>query len=57
MKRLDVTIQSFLWGSQAQGKESEIVAAIEAQRCNLSAVPWDYKVSLIRSYSLYFSFI
>ena len=45
MQRLDVTIQSFLWGNQAKGKESEIIAAIEAQRQNLSAVPYDYTVS------------
>ena len=36
MKRLDVTIQSFLWGEAAQGKEGEIVAAIKAQRDNLT---------------------
>jgi len=35
MKRLDVTIQSFLWGEKAHGKEGEIVAAIKAQRVNL----------------------
>ncbi len=45
MQRLDVTIQSFLWGNQAQGKESEIVAAIEAQRRNLSALPHKFEVS------------
>ena len=36
MQRLDVTIQSFLWGEKAQGKEGEIVAAIKAQRDNLT---------------------
>lgn len=46
MKRLDVTIQSFLWGNQVQGKESEIVAAIEAQRQNLSAEPTAYTVRI-----------
>ena len=42
IKRLDVTIQSFLWGEQAQGKEGEIVAAIQAQRKHLSAEPTRY---------------
>jgi hypothetical protein len=42
MKRLDVTIQSFLWGEQAQGKEGEIVAAIQAQRKHLQAEPTRY---------------
>ena len=36
MTRRDVTIQSFLWGEAAQGKEGEIVAAIKAQRDNLT---------------------
>ena len=36
MKRLDVTIESFLWGDKAQGKEGEIVAAIKEQRNHLS---------------------
>jgi uncharacterized membrane protein YgcG len=44
MKRLDVTIESFLWGEKAQGKEGEIVAAIKAQRDNLSEVPTKYSV-------------
>ena len=42
MKRLDVTIQSFLWGEQAQGKEGEIVAAIQAQRKHLQEEPMHY---------------
>ena len=42
IKRLDVTIQSFLWGEQAQGKEGEIVAAIQAQRKHLQAEPTRY---------------
>jgi hypothetical protein len=35
MKRLDVTIESFLWGDKAQGREGEIVAAIKGQRQRL----------------------
>lgn len=42
LKRLDVTIKSFLWGEKAQGKEGEIVAAIQAQRANLSEEPIRY---------------
>lgn len=45
IKRLDVTIQSFLWGEQAQGKEGEIVAAIQAQRKHLQAEPTRYSYS------------
>jgi protein FAM98B len=44
MKRLDVTIQSFLWGEAAQGKEGEIVAAIQAHRRHLSEEPHHYTV-------------
>ena len=44
MKRLDVTIQSFLWGEKGQGKEGEIVAAIRAQREYLSEIPIRYNV-------------
>lgn len=45
MKRLDVTIQSFLWGEKAIGKEGEIVAAIQAQRQHLRDSPTQYSVS------------
>jgi Protein of unknown function (DUF2465) len=45
IKRLDVTIQSFLWGEQASGKEGEIVAAIQAQQSHLSEEPTRYTVS------------
>jgi hypothetical protein len=44
MKRLDVTIQSFLWGEKAQGKEGEIAAAIRAQRAFLSDSPPKFTV-------------
>ena len=44
MKRLDVTIQSFLWGEQAQGKEGEIVAAIQAQRKHLQEETMHYSL-------------
>ena len=42
LKRLDVTIQSFLWGEKAQGKENEIAAAINAQRKYLIEEPSKY---------------
>jgi len=44
MTRLDVTIQSFLWGERSHGKEGEIVAAIQAQRQHLTEVPPRYTV-------------
>ena len=44
MKRLDVTIQSFLYGEKGQGKEGEIAAAIKAQRLFLSEIPTRYSV-------------
>jgi hypothetical protein len=47
MKRLDVTIQSFLWGEKAQGKEGEIAAAIRAQRAYLSEEPTKYTVNIL----------
>lgn len=46
LKRLDVTIQSFLWGASVQGKEDEILAVINAQRQHLTEVPSVYTVSL-----------
>ena len=45
LKRLDVTIKSFLWGDKAQGKEGEIVAAIKAQRENIAEAPTRYTLA------------
>jgi hypothetical protein len=45
MKRLDVTIKSFLWGEKAQGNEGLICAAIKAKRDHLSEVPVKYTIS------------
>lgn len=45
LKRLDVTIQSFLWGEKAMGVEGEIVAAIQQQRSALSPEVAPYTVS------------
>ena len=42
-KRLDVTIDSFLWGEAAQGKEGEIVAAIKQHRSHLVESAHFYK--------------
>lgn len=39
LKRCDVTIQSFLWGDAARGREHEITQAIRAIRAALSAQP------------------
>lgn len=44
LKRLDVTIQSFLWGEKAVGKEGEIVAAIQEQRSTLTEQPKAYSI-------------
>lgn len=44
LKRLDVTIQSFLWGASVQGKEDEILAVINAQRKYLTETPTHYKI-------------
>jgi hypothetical protein len=45
LMRLDVTIQSFLWGASVQGKEDEVLAVINAQRQHLTEVPALYSVS------------
>ena len=42
-QRLDVTIDSFLWGEAAQGKEGEIVAAIKQHRGHLTEAAHFYK--------------
>lgn len=42
LKRLDVTIETFLWGEKAQGREGEIVAAIKGQRSHLVEEPLIY---------------
>ena len=44
LKRLDVTIQSFLWGTSVKGKEDEILAVINAQRQHLTEIPTHYTV-------------
>ncbi len=44
LTRLDVTIQTFLWGERSQGKEGEIVAAIQAQRKHLTEQPHRYSL-------------
>lgn len=44
LKRLDVTIESFLWGEKAQGREGEIVAAIKGQRQRLVEEPARYVI-------------
>lgn len=49
LKRADVTLQGFLWGENVAGKEGEIVAAIQAQRKQLSEQPFKYSVDDIFS--------
>jgi hypothetical protein len=45
MKRLDVTIESFLCAKKAEGKEGDLVTIIKAQRDHLSKVPIKYTVN------------
>lgn len=44
LKRLDVTIQSFLWGASVQDKQDEVLAVIDAQRQYLTEAPATYSV-------------
>ncbi len=44
LKRLDVTMQSFAWSKQVQGKEEEVLAAISAQRSEFKDEPVPYTV-------------
>lgn len=56
LKRFDVTIRSFLWGEKGQGKEGEIVAAIRAQRDQLSEEPTKYTVIIFDVFSFFLIF-
>lgn len=49
MKRLEVTIQSFLWSEKASCKEDEIQSAVKAQQIHLTESPKYYKVELYGS--------
>ena len=44
LKRLDVTLQSFLWADRAVGREGEIAAAIQSQRSTLSETPKSFSM-------------
>jgi hypothetical protein len=44
LKRMDVTIQSFLWSEQVQGREDEILSTIKAQRESIVEEPSRYTV-------------
>ena len=39
LKRLDVTVESFLWSAKAQGREAEIKGAIAGRRRALAPTP------------------
>lgn len=39
LKRLDVTVQSFLWSARAQGREADILASVGARRRALAPLP------------------
>ena len=39
LKRLDVTVESFLWSAKAQGREAEIQGAIAGRRRALAPTP------------------
>lgn len=49
LKRLDVTLESFMWGAETLGNEGEIVAAIHAQRQHLTEMPSKYTVCACNS--------
>lgn len=46
LTRVDVTVESFMWGENVIGREGEIVATIQTQRKELSEVPFKYTVSI-----------
>lgn len=46
-----MTIESFLCGKNAEGKEGDLVTIIKAQRDHLSKVPIKYTVSMTNFYS------
>lgn len=39
MKRMELTVESFLWSPKAEASEARIRAAVVAQRSHLRAVP------------------
>lgn len=45
LKRLDVTMQSFVWIEQAEGCENDVRAALDTQRKELVEAPLSYSVS------------
>jgi Protein of unknown function (DUF2465) len=45
LKRLDVTIQSFLWGDKVQSRKDEFLSAVQAHRALLTETPRRYDVS------------
>ena len=45
LKRVDVSLEGFLWGENVIGKEGEIVAAIQSQRQQLSEIPYRYSIN------------
>ena len=46
LTRVDVTIESFMWGENVIGREGEIVATIQTQRKELHEIPFKYTVSV-----------
>lgn len=44
IKRLDVTIQSFIWSDQVKGRKDEVLSAIKVQRENIVEEPTRYTV-------------
>jgi hypothetical protein len=43
-KRMDLTVESFLWSQKAAADEDRIRAAVAAQRQHLAAPPAKYEV-------------
>lgn len=46
LKRLEVTVQSFLWSEKVNSNEQEVRIAINAQQQFLNVIPANYQVSI-----------
>lgn len=53
LKRLDVTMQSFVWGRQLEGRESEVRAIIASKRSQLNDEPPSFSVHHSLSFRLW----
>ena len=44
LKRVDVTLESFLWAERSIGREGEVAAAIQSQRQTLADLPMTFTI-------------